>query len=111
MDQKTSLLEQLRIDRGEEERAPGQDSPGESGSGVSPHSDGPSRAERERTRRTLRRWRLIATVCAVVALGLGGLLAWQRFGHRLLGGNPVASEGASGSGSAASASGTTAEAT
>jgi RND family efflux transporter MFP subunit len=101
MDQKTSLLEQLRIDRGEEVRAPGQSSPGGSSSGDGDPSDGPSRTER----RMLRRWRLIATVCAVLALGLGGFLGWQRFGHQLFGAT------ASASGGATSASGTSADAT
>jgi RND family efflux transporter MFP subunit len=105
MDEKTSLLEQLRIDRGEEVRAPGQGPPGQGSSGDGGPSNGPSRAERDRTRRTLRRWRLIATVCAVLALGLGGFLGWQRFGYRLLG------TAAPASGGAASASGASADAT
>ncbi|HEY2591514.1 MAG TPA: hypothetical protein VGI35_07975, partial [Steroidobacteraceae bacterium] len=104
MDEKTSLLEQLRIDRGEEKRAPGQISPGGSDSGDGGHSDGLSRAERERMRRTMRRWRLMAVVCAIVVLGLGGFLGWQRFGNRLLG-------AASSSGGATSASGASADAT
>ncbi len=104
MDEKTSLLEQLRIDRGEEEPALGQSSPGQSSSGAG-HSDGLSRAERERARRTLRRWRLIATLCAVLALALGGFLLWQRFGNRLPGVAP------SSSGGTASASATSADAT
>jgi len=103
MNSKTSLLEQLRIDRGEEERAPEESSSAESSAGDGAVSSGPSRAERERARRTLRRWRLIATVCAVLALALGGFLGWQRFGHRLLG--TTTSYGAANSGESSSANG------
>jgi len=105
MDEKTSLLEQLRIDRGEEERAPG-----ESGANIG-HVLGISRAERERTRRTLRRWRLTAALCAIVALGLAGFLGWQRIGHRLLGTSADSSTAASAASSQGAASDTAAGAT
>ena len=90
MDSKTSLLEQLRIDRGEDDRAVhAHPAPGAAGD-VSP-SSGPSRGERDRTRRALHRWQLIAVICAVVALGLGGFLGWQHFGRGLFGSAPETS--------------------
>jgi RND family efflux transporter MFP subunit len=111
MNSKTSLLEQLRIDRGEEERAPGQGPPpGQGSSGDGGPSNGLSRTERERAHRTLRRWRLIAAICAVLALGLGGFLSWQRFGYRLLGTSPAASDNAPASDGTSSAQATTGDA-
>lgn len=59
MDEKTTLLEQLRIDRGEEGRA------------------GSAAGARGASARALRRWRIIAAVCALAALGAGGLAGWQ----------------------------------
>lgn len=91
MDEKTSLLEQLRIDRGEEERA-----------------GGVSRAGRERELRRVRRWQITAGGCAAVALALAGVLVWQRLAHPqvLLASGPAtvspAAQGASGETAAAS---------
>lgn len=106
MDEKTSLLEQLRIDRGEEDRA-GQTPPGGAAAGAgSPRGGGGlSRGERDRTRRALRRWKLIAICCALVALGLGSFLSWQRWGHQPSGTAVSASSGASAQGGAADADG------
>jgi RND family efflux transporter MFP subunit len=100
MDEKTSLLEQLRIDRGEEGRAAAQ-----SGSAEGHAFGGASRPDRQRTQRALRRWRLTAAVCAGLALLLGGYVGWLRLGHRLLGAAPAVSQGASGSAGASSAAG------
>lgn len=106
MDEKTSLLEQLRIDRGEEDRA-GQTPPGgaAAGAGSPGGGGGLSRGERDRTRRALRRWKLIAICCALVALGLGSFLSWQRWGHQPSGTAVSASSGASAQGGAADADG------
>jgi RND family efflux transporter MFP subunit len=108
MDSKTSLLEQLRIDRGEDDPAL-HAHPAPGGAGDVGPSGGPSRGERDRTRRALHRWRLIAVICAVVALGLGGFLSWQRFGRGLFGSAPDPSAAAASS--SASAQSTDADAT
>jgi RND family efflux transporter MFP subunit len=58
--EKASLLERLRIDRSEEGRTPG------AGTVSRDQDDGETD-----------RWRIIAALCGVLALGAGGLLAWQ----------------------------------
>ncbi len=89
MDSKSSLLEQLRIDRGEEDRA--RQRPADGGFAEAGHSFGLSGGGGERARRALRRWKLATAICAVLLLGLGGFLAWQRFGHRMLDAGATAS--------------------
>ena len=100
MDEKSSLLEQLRIDRGEEDRAR-QSRQAEGGAGQAGHSFGSGGGER--TRRALRRWKLTAAICAALALAMGGLLAWQRLGHLSIGANATSSGSAASQGPAADA--------
>ncbi|MGH8258349.1 MAG: efflux RND transporter periplasmic adaptor subunit, partial [Steroidobacteraceae bacterium] len=90
MDEKTSLLEQLRIDRGED------------GAGAG------SRAGREGAVRRARRWQLIAGVCLAVALGAVGFSAWSWMQGRH--GATAARGAAAGSGQAAALAGASAEA-
>lgn len=64
MDEKSSLLEQLRIDRGEEARIGGTE-----------------RAARESYARRARRWQITAALCIVIALAAAGYTVWQALGR------------------------------